>query len=64
MLRMVLMLLIFPLGLLLSNNPYVRAYFPHSDWGTTYNGNYMKDIRSINPASKPGILLSLKTALP
>ena len=42
----------FPLSPPPNNNPYVRAYFPHSDWGIDFNGNYMKDIRSINPASK------------
>ncbi len=42
----------FPLSPPPNNNPYVRAYFPHSDWGSGFNGNYMKDIRAINPASK------------
>ena len=36
----------FPLGPPPNNLPYVRAYFPHSDWGTTYNGNYMIDLMS------------------
>ena len=42
----------FPLGPPPNNLPYVRAYFPHNDWGSGTNQNYMKDIRSINPASK------------
>ena len=42
----------FPLGPPPNNLPYVRAYFPHNDWGSTFNGNYIKDIRSINPAAK------------
>lgn len=42
----------FPLSPPPNNSPYVRAYFPHSDWGIDFNGNYMKDIRAINPASK------------
>jgi len=54
----------FPLGPPPSNNPYVRAYFPHSDWGTTYNGNYMKDIRSINPAAKTWNLTFSKNGTP
>ena len=42
----------FPLGPPPNNLPYIRAYFPHNDWGSTFNGNYIKDIRSINPAAK------------
>lgn len=31
---------------------YVHPYFVHTDWGTTYNGNYSVDIRSTVPATK------------
>ena len=42
----------FPLGPPPNNLPYLRAYFHHDDWGTIYSGNYIKDIRSLNPSSK------------
>ncbi len=61
---MVLIPLIFLYLLLLIIILMCVPIFPHSDWGIDFNGNYMKDIRSINPASKPGILLFLKSGTP
>ncbi|MCK9158738.1 MAG: hypothetical protein M0P53_08010, partial [Candidatus Cloacimonas sp.] len=42
----------FPLGPPPNNLPYLRAFFHHIDWGSDYIGDYIKDIRSINPAAK------------